>query len=382
MRILIAGYDSNAYSLARTFSKDKNVDVVFVAPGNKYIAEFAECIDISDTDNAELLDFADANEISLTVVTSVSSFENDIAGYFGNFGKNIFAPSYNAAFSTLYKSACKKLLYKLKVPTVKFGIFDREIQAINYVSEQRIPLLISNDFDSNLGNKALVQSFSKAKELIEELFIRPENRIVIEDYVDADAVSLYFITDGYSALPIGSCSCDKNTSNSVFSPDNVLTDNLVNKISDDVVYPYISCCSANNNNYCGIIGVDILVCGDEYKVTDLNPFFKKLHLQSILPLIKTSTAELMLSASIGSFSDDFGHINMSNKCVCTKTTEGTISKSKLDESDDENFYYSYTNSGKLILSQSALTYNSAKNKLKSNEDYLYSIQNSENRGDL
>lgn len=375
MRILIVGNDSNAYSLAKTFSTDKDVDVVFAAPGNKFISDFAQCVDISDKNNEELLDFVVANEISLTVVTSVAAIENDIAGYFADFRRNIFAPSYCAAFPALYKSASKKLLYKLKVPTVKFGIFDRENQAVGYVSENRIPLLIKTDSNVDKESRVLVNSFSQAKNVIEKIFMQPENKVVIEDYIDSNMVSLYFITDGYSALPIGSCACDKDSSYSVFSPDNVLTDKLLGSILNMAVYPYIDYCASNNNHYSGIIGVDLLVQDDDFKVTELYPFFKEIHLQSILPLIDVNLAELMLSVAVGSFSDDYDYISFKDKCVYSKITDRTIFTDEVSKYDDENLFYAHTNNGKLILSQTARTYSRAKNNLDSSVFFL--LKNSE-----
>jgi len=376
MRILIAGNDANAYTLARMFSNDKDVDVVFAASGNKYISEFAECIDISETDNDELLDFVVANEISLTVVTSSAAIENDIAGYFTDFRQNIFAPTFDAAFPTLYKSACKKLLYKLKVPTVKFGIFDRENQAISYVSDRRIPLLIKTDSNVNKENSVLVNSFSQAKNTIEKIFMQFDNKVIIEDFTDAYTASVYFITDGYSALPIGSCSSDYDSTFSVISPDKVLSVDLIHKISDTVIYPFIDFCASKNTYYSGIIGVDLLVRDDEFRVIELNPFFKEIHLQSILPLLNVNLAELLLSVAVGSFSDEYNNIAHNNKCVYSKLVNSTIYKEKIREYDDENLSYSYSNNGKLILSQTAKTYSRAKLNYDSALLYLSSHKNS------
>ena len=377
MRILIVGSDANAYTLAETFSNDKDVDVVFVAPGNKYISKFAECIDISATDNEELLDFVVANEISLTVVTSLAAIENDIAGYFADFRRNIFAPSYDAAFPLLYKSVCKRTLYKLKIPTVKFGIFDRENQAVDYVSSSRKPLVIKTDSIVNAENPILVNSFSKAKRVLENLFIQPENNIIIEDYISANQVSLYFITDGYSALPLGTCSSDKDSSLSVFSPDNVLSKDIVKKILNTVIYPYIDYCSSKNNHYSGIIGVDLLVEDEEYKVTELTPFFKEIHLQSILPRIKQNLSELFLSVAVGSFSDEYNSINLSDDCIYSKTCEQEFQDSAVSEYDDENLFYSRTNNGKILLSQKAKTISRAKNNHESAIMYFSSVKNSD-----
>ena len=104
MNILIVGSDANAYSIAKEMSKNENVDLVFVAPGNEKIAKFAQCTDISENDIEELLDFSIANEISLTIVTSISAIQNNIGELFADARRMIFAPTADAAMISLYKS--------------------------------------------------------------------------------------------------------------------------------------------------------------------------------------------------------------------------------------------------------------------------------------
>lgn len=363
MRILIAGSDSNAYTLARTFSQDENVDLVFVTAGNKYItSDFAQSTDISETDNEELLNFVNANEITLTVVTSLKAIENDIAGHFANSGRNIFAPTAEAAYDTLHTSSCKKMFYKLRIPTVKFGIFDRENQAINYISDFRKISVIRHDLNSDNIPPILVNSFSKAKREIERAFVQPETKIVIEDYIKAKEVFLYFITDGYSALKIGSCSISEYSSYSVYSPDNVLSEEMISDIQKRVADTFINYCASDNRPYSGIFGVNLLVSGDEYKVLDIYPFFKQVHLQSILPSIKNNIAELFLSASVGSFSDEYNNINLISNCACSEILNSRKIKMNLSEYDDDNFIYSYNLNGDAVITTTASIYSRAKSR--------------------
>ena len=126
MKILVVGSDANAYSIAKNMSENENVDAVFVAPGFDKITDFAQNIDIAETNTPELLDFVLENEISLTIVTSINAIEQDIAAFFADARRLVFAPCAESANVALYKSLAKKLMYRLKIQTMKFGIFDRE----------------------------------------------------------------------------------------------------------------------------------------------------------------------------------------------------------------------------------------------------------------
>ena len=370
MNILIVGSDANAYSIAKTMSKNENVDLIFVASGNEKIAEFAQCTDISENDVEELLDFSIANEISLTIVTSISAIQNNIAEIFNEARRLIFAPTAESAMISLYKSSAKKMMYRLKIPTMKFGIFEKENQAVEYASTFRKALVIKNDTHILGERPTFAATFSQAKSAIEKCFTYPENKVIIEDYIDAKEVSMYFITDGYTAIPIGTCaSGDKNFAypESVYSPDYYVSDELEMKVLNEAIYPVIDDIASRYSTYCGIIGIDLFVEGENYNVIEYNPFFKQMHLQTILPLINEDLYDLFLSAASGSLSDEYKFINFYNKTSFSKITAEKIDNKK---NEDENLDIAYTSNANAILTQTAKTISRAKENLSENLCFL------------
>lgn len=371
MNILIVGSDANAYSIAKAMSKNKNVDLIFVAAGNEKISKFAQCTDISENDVNELLDFSIANEISLTIVTSISAIQNNIAEIFNDARRLIFAPAADSALISLYKSSAKKMMYRLKIPTMKFGIFEKENQAVEYASTFRRALVIKNDTHIIGERPAFAATFSQAKTAIEKCFTYPENKVIIDDYIEAKEVSMYFITDGYTALPIGTCaSGEKNCSypESIYSPDYYISDDLEMKVLNEAIYPVIDDIASRYTPYCGILGVDLFVDGENYNVIEYNPFFKQMHLQTILPLIDEDLYDLFLSAASGSLSDEYQYINFYNKTSFTKIAAEQIEEKN---NEDENLYITYTsNNSKVILTQTAKTLSRAKENLSENLWFL------------
>ncbi|MCR5260770.1 MAG: hypothetical protein K6C94_02915 [Candidatus Gastranaerophilales bacterium] len=372
MKILVVGSDANAYSIAKKMSENENVDAVFAAPGFDKISDFAQNIDIQETNLPELLDFVLENEISLTVVTSVNAIEQNIAEFFADARRLVFAPCAEAANVTLYKSLAKKLMYRLKIPTMKFGIFDRENQAVDYVAMSRKPLVIKKDRHQAGDFPVFAASFPKAKAEIEKSLVSPENKIVIEDYTDAKEVAMYFLTDGYTALPIGNCSSndpDFAFADSVVSPDNYISDEMERKILNEVVYPVIDDISARGQAYCGILGVDLFVDGNCYNVIEFNPFFKQMHLQTILPLIKSDIYDLFIAAASGSLSDEYERIDFCNCAAVSKITNN-IDDSKIPVLDDANLSVARTSASNYILTQIARISAKAKENLEENLEFL------------
>lgn len=381
MRILIVGSDANAYTIAKTMSELKQVDLVFVAPGNDNIKEFATSIDIQDNNIEELLDFAQANEINLTIVTSEKAIMNSIANVFNKHNLNIFAPTSDAARIASNRSSTKKTLYKLRIQTPKFGIFDRENLAIDYARKSKYPLVIKNDTNFEGDNGVFCNTFPKAKLAIEKLFENFNKKILIEDYVRANQVSFYVITDGYTALPIGrACNKRRNDEsfygeqkdiNASYSPDYYISNELESKIMTRVVYPIIDEISKHSSPYVGILGIDLLINGNNFQVSEFRTFFDSLDLQSVLPLIKDNLYDLFFAATFGSLSDEYTKINFLDLSSISLEIENG---SKIKEEPEEEIRISYSSNKKIILTSLGATLNSAKNNL---HDYLESNNHTE-----
>ena len=371
MSILIVGSDSNAYSLVKYFRQKNPDEMIFVASGTEKTSDYAENVDISENDTEELIEFAKANEIALTVVTSLTAIQNDIADAFNKAELPIFAPTSDAATVAIYKSAAKKTMYRLQIPTMKFGIFERENQAVAYASNARKALVIKQDTHIPGDRPYFATSFAKAKTAIEKAVISPENKIIIEDYIDAKEVSLYFLTDGYSVFPIGSCMSSEDYSYplTVFYPDNCLSKELEEKILKETIYPLIDDIAERSGAYRGILGVDIFVKNDIYNVIEFNPFFKKMHLQAILPMIKTNLYGLFLSAVYGSLSDEYNFVEFEDGHTFTHIVE-KVSDEALKSLDDENLEVCYTGMSHVILTQKAKTLKRAQDRLFDNIEYL------------
>ncbi len=314
MRILITGSGAKEYTLAKKMKECENVDLVFVAPGSDAISEFANCVDIDAGDIDDLLEFARANEINMTIACSEKSILNGIADRFNEAGLMVFAPSVEAARVCLSKSAAKKFMYKTKIPTPKFGVFDRENMAIEYARKSAMPLVVKYDNHMHGVNAVVCDSFNEAKRAIEQAFGDFQKKIVIEDYIDGKEFSYYIITDGFNALPLNSVVPYKyslngdggaiNSGVGAYAPFYMLDNSLERRIFKDVIYPALDELAKNGNSYVGILGVDMILGRDgEINVLEFNSFLQEPDAQCVLNLLDENIFYLMRSAIIGTLVD-------------------------------------------------------------------------------
>lgn len=321
MKILIVGSGSKEYSLAKLVSQYEDTELVFVAPGNQAISEFANCIDIKADDVDELAEFAKANDIDLTVACSEKAILNDIAEKFNEAGLMIFAPVAEAARITSSKSVSKKFMYKTKIPTPRFGIFDRENMAIDFARKAKYPLVVKTDGHQHGENVFVCDTFVIAKRIIGDLFDEQNKKVIIEDFVLGQEFSYYVITDGYNAMPLSSVVPYKyvlegnggsvTSGLGAYAPFYMIDRALEGRIFKEIVYPALDELSKNGNQYVGILGVDIILDRNgNLNVIEFNPFLKEPDAQCILELLDENIAELMKAAVVGSLVDDYSEVKL------------------------------------------------------------------------
>ena len=319
MKILIVGSGAKEYSIAKLVSTYESTELVFVAPGNDAISEFANCIDIRAKDVDGLLEFAQANEIDLTIACSEKAITNGIGDKFNEAGLMIFAPSGEASRITISKSIAKKFMYKTKIPTPRFGIFDRENMAVDFARKAQYPLVVKTD-DHRQGESVFVcDTFTIAKRIISDLFDEQNKKIVIEDFVQGQEFSYYVLTDGYNAMPLASVVPYKRVLEGdggavtsglgAYSPSSLVDRNLEGRIFKEIVYPALDELTKNGNPYIGVLGIDVIFDrSGKLNVLEFNPFFKEPDAQCVLELLEENLAYIMQAAITGSLVDDYNEI--------------------------------------------------------------------------
>lgn len=308
-KILIVGNEANAYSLAVKLSVDYEL---FITTTNNTVSGFATCLDIREDNIPELLEFVMENGIDMTVALSGNAIKNDIASVFAKNKQLIFAPTSNAAQITYDKVKAKKTLYKLHIPTPKFGIFDKQNVATDYLKSQKIPFVIK----TNERNSAtILTSFQSAKNITDSIFIDKNNRLIVEDYVYGTPFSFYAITDGYKALPFGSSITYKHSlegnggqlteGRGCCSPNYKLSVENEYELMDNVIYPTLEMLQREETPYIGIIGVNgIKTDNGNLYILGWQSFLQNCDCAAILDVIDENLYNLFKSCIIGSFSDE------------------------------------------------------------------------------
>ena len=384
-KVLIVGNSAKEYALVKKF---KNYDCdIFVLSGNCAISELAECVDIREENVQEILEYVLENAIDLTIVTSEVAIKNNIAELFQTNNQLIFCPTAQSAQFTLSRSAGKRFLYKLRVPTPRFGIFDKLPLAIDYLKNAPMPQVIRADENSNSADRLVCTTFAASKTFVEDLFNKDENKVVLEDYVYGHEFTIYVVTDGYSALHLATVANYKFAEDGdggiltsgvgAYTPDYKISSDIENSVMQNVVERVLASLQRKETPYLGVLGIDCVLTTDGSFVTlDFKPFLSDHDAEAVLNLVDENLLTLFEACAVGSFADDYEKIDVSDNssvsCVISSRKKGEIIKGlELVESDITHFattknkYFEYeTVEGKtLVLTKTAKTLSRARKHL-------------------
>lgn len=392
-KVLIVGNSAKEYALVKKF---KNYDCdIFVLSGNSAISELAECVDIREENVQEILEYVLENAIDLTIVTSEVAIKNNIAELFQTNNQLIFCPTAQSAQFTLSRSAGKRFLYKLRIPTPRFGIFDKLPLAIDYLKNAPMPQVIRADENSNSADRLVCTTFAASKTFVEDLFNKDENKVVLEDYVYGHEFTIYVVTDGYSALHLATVANYKFAEDGdggiltsgvgAYTPDYKISSDIENSVMQNVVERVLASLQRKETPYLGVLGIDCVLTTDGSFVTlDFKPFLSDHDAEAVLNLVDENLLTLFEACAVGSFADDYEKIDVSDNssvsCVISSRKKGEIIKGlELVESDITHFattknkYFEYeTVEGKtLVLTKTAKTLSRARKHLYEDVELIF-----------
>lgn len=386
-KILIVGASAKEYALVKKFKDYDNISEIIAAPGNQRIAELCKCVDIREENVDEILQYAVENEIDLTIVSSQIAIKNDIAEVFQANNQIIFAPSAKSSDFVTHKSSGKKLLYKLRIPAPRFRIYDKQQIAVESLKNAALPVVIRTDESIEGRDRLVCTTFITAKTFVEDLFCKGETKIILEDFVYGHEFTFYVITDGYSALPLASVANYKFKEDGdggiltdglgCFVPDYKISIETENYLMKNIIDNVLEYSVRNEKPYCGILGVDcVLQQNGKISVLEFRSFLSDHDCQAVLNLIDENLLNMFEACAIGSFTDDYNKINISDKAsvsavLCARNSNEIISGLDIVESDISHFgirkneYLEYeTVAGKtLVLTNTASTLSRATKQL-------------------
>ncbi len=314
MNILIVGGGGREHALAWKSAQSKDVECVYVAPGNAGTAkeEKIENIDIQADDIDGLLKYAQQNNIALTIIGPEVPLCLGIVDRFADAGLKCFGPSKNAAQLEGSKAFTKDFLARNNIPTAAYGNFTDIEEAKKYVEKVGSPIVIKADGLAAGKGVIIAENKVQAFEAIDDMlggnrFGEAGHRVVIEEFLVGEEASFIVMVDGKNILPLATSQDHKARDNGdkgpntggmgAYSPATVVTTEMHDAIMQQVIIPTVEGMAKEGNEYTGFLYAGIMISSEGTpKVLEYNCRFGDPETQPIMFRLKSDINQLCLAA--------------------------------------------------------------------------------------
>ena len=317
MKILVVGGGGREHAIVWKLAQSPLADEIYCAPGNAGIAHLADCVNIPAEDVDALLDFAQAENIDLTVVGPEAPLSLGIVDKFMAAGLRIFGPSQSAALIEGSKELAKQIMAKYGIPTAKYMSFTDKAQALAYVREQGAPIVVKADGLAAGKGVVVAETVAEAEQAVEDMlggaFGAAGAKVVIEEFLKGEEVSVLAFTDGHTVLPMVSAQDHKrvfdgdkgpNTGGmGAYSPAPVYTPEMAEQVLHDVLQPAVDGMRAEGRLYKGVLYAGLMVTPEGVKALEFNARFGDPETQAVLMRLKSDLVEIMLAVIVGTLQE-------------------------------------------------------------------------------
>lgn len=317
MKVLVIGNGGREHALAWKIAQSPLVSKVFVAPGNAGTAleSGLENINIKATDVSGLLNFAQQEQIDLTIVGPEAPLVIGVVDSFQKAGLKIFGPTKSASQLEGSKAFTKDFLARHNIPTAEYQNFTEVEPALAYIHEKGAPIVIKADGLAAGKGVIVAMTLEEAEAAVKNMlagnaFGDAGHRVVIEEFLEGEEASFIVMVDGKHVEPMATSQDHKRVGDGdtglntggmgAYSPAPVVTDEVFANIMNQIIYPTVNGMAQEGNVYVGFLYAGLMIDKEgNPKVIEFNCRFGDPETQPIMMRLQSDLIKLCLAAVDG-----------------------------------------------------------------------------------
>ena len=312
MKAVVVGSGGREHALAWKLLQSSNVQSVTCIPGNGGTAMLTGCqnVEIPMSDADAIARYTLDNNIEFVLVGPEQPLADGLADALRAQNIKVFGPNQDGAQLEASKAWAKDLMAEAKVPTAASAVFIDAAGAIAYVEEKGAPIVIKAD--GLAAGKGVTVAMEKGEAItainaaFSGQFGAAGERVVIEEFLTGQEVSVLAVTDGKTIRPlrpaqdhkqVGEGDTGPNTGGmGAYSPTPVMPDELLSRVQAEVLEPPLAALQSREIDYCGVVYAGLIVTPEgDPQVIEFNCRFGDPETQVVLPLLETPLDEIVLA---------------------------------------------------------------------------------------
>jgi phosphoribosylamine---glycine ligase len=317
MKVLVIGAGGREHALAWKLTGSPQVQMVYVAPGNAGIAFDKNLQVLPLTEVVTLREWAQANDIGLTVVGPEAPLAAGVVDEFRAHGLRIFGPTQAAAQLESSKAFSKAFMQRHHIPTAAYQVFEDPAAAHAYVDAQGAPIVVKADGLAAGKGVVVATTLQEAHDAIDHMLAPDQTgiqhaggkaRVVIEEFLDGEEASFMVVARGLQATALATSQDHKrlldadqgpNTGGmGAYSPAPVVTPEIHARVMREVIQPTLKGMMADGIPYSGFLYAGLMISpSGQIKVLEFNCRMGDPETQPILMRLKSDLLPLLLAAT-------------------------------------------------------------------------------------
>jgi phosphoribosylamine--glycine ligase len=310
VKVLVVGSGGREHAIAWTLLQSPNVERVFCTPGNGGTATMPNCqnLALAMDDFSAIAKAVRKNDISLVVVGPELPLSLGITDYLQQENILVFGPTKAGAEIEASKSWAKELMVSAGVPTAKSSTFTDLAAAKVYIQQEGAPIVVKADSLAAGKGVIVANTIDEAIAAVDELFNAGYGKLIIEEFLIGEEVSVLALTDGKTIRPllpaqdhkrIGEGDTGKNTGGmGAYAPAPLATPQLMQRIETEILQPTLAALNQKGIDYRGVLYAGLMITPEgEPKTLEYNCRFGDPETQAVLPLLTTPLDELLMACA-------------------------------------------------------------------------------------
>jgi len=277
MKVLVIGGGGREHALAWKIAQNKQISRIFVAPGNAGTALNPDMVNVPISSVADLLAFAQKEQINLTIVGPEAPLSQGVVDTFRANGLKIFGPTKAAAQLESSKDFAKAFMIRHNIPTAAYATFTDAKLAHDYVQAQAAPIVIKADGLAAGKGVVVAMSNGEAHAAIDAMLSNNKlgdagARVVIEEFLTGEEASFIVMVDGKNILPLATSQDHKRLQDKdlgpntggmgAYSPAPVVTPEIHAKVMREIIRPTVEGMAKDGIPYTGFLYAGLMISPD------------------------------------------------------------------------------------------------------------------------
>jgi len=315
MKVLVIGGGGREHALAWKISQNKAVSLTYVAPGNAGTAANPDMVNVPITNIEDLVQFAQNEHITLTVVGPEAPLSQGVVDAFRAKGLKIFGPTQAAAQLESSKDYSKAFMVRHNIPTAAYETFSDIKAAHAYITQQGAPIVVKADGLAAGKGVVVAMTLDEAHAAVEMML--GDNslgdagaRVVIEEFLTGEEASFMVMVDGKNILALATSQDHKRLLNDdqgpntggmgAYSPALVVTPEIHARVIREIIRPTVDGMAKDGIPYTGFLYAGLMISPNgTIKTLEFNCRMGDPETQPILMRLKSDLLGLLQHAVNG-----------------------------------------------------------------------------------